>query len=166
MRWVGLEMALDGGRAVVTDETVVTGLAGDSPVVWAHPDVPFWQFSGVYIERGDGLHFRLFAEDADDRPNGLLLARTEGVPEPVEEAPGSLYRTRVLEHLPTGVARLSVLRQGPGGAVLDASLEISGQVIRLLCGEMYLREDGSFEMVSPNESVLVQLNGMRPDCAG
>lgn len=156
-----MEMALDGGNAVVTDETVITGFAGDSPAIWAHPDVPFGQFSSIYLETADGLHFHLLSDDAVDRTNRLLLVRTAQAPEPVLEVPGRLFRTRLLD-LPTGTAKLSVHREGPGGAVLDAALEIGGQVIRLLCGEVYPRQDGSVELVTPNEPVLVQLNGVRP----
>lgn len=146
---------------MVTDETVITGFAGDSPAVWAHPDVPFGQFSSIYLETADGLHFHLVSDEVDDRTNGLLLVRTAQAPEPVLEVPGSLLRTRLLD-LPIGTARLSIHREGPGAAVLDASLEIGGEVIRLLCGEVYARHDGSFELATSNELVLVQLNGVRP----
>lgn len=116
--------------------------------------MPFGQFSSIYLETADGLHFHLVSDNANDRMNGLLLVRTVQAPEPVLEVLGSLLRTRLLD-LPTGTAKLSVHREGPGEAVLDASLEIGGQVIRLLCGEVYARQDGSFKLVTPNESVLV-----------
>ncbi|XDF37063.1 hypothetical protein RBH89_08430 [Paracidovorax avenae] len=164
--WTGLEMALDGGRAVVTDDTVTSGFFGESPAVWAHPDVPFWQFSSIHIKLPSGLYLQLFAEDMDDRPNGLLMAKMDGMPEPVPEAPAGIFRSRALECLPVGQVALSVLREGPGGVVWDASLEISGQVVRLLAGEVYRRQGGTFDIVTPNESVLLQLNGACPHSAG
>lgn len=161
-KWTGLETALDGGNALVADDTVVSGFAEDSPAVWRHPDVPFWQFAYIYLETAAGVNFTLVGEGADDRPGGLLLAITAHAPEPDRELPGSLSRFRVLD-LPTGTAKLSVQREAPEGAVVDASLQIAGHTIRLLCAEVYRRRDCSFDIVAPSESILVQLNGSRPD---
>ncbi|MDH0865091.1 hypothetical protein [Mitsuaria sp. GD03876] len=163
--WSGLEMALDGGNAVVTDETAVTGFFGDTPVVWEHPDVPYRQFVSLEIEVDSGVRFQLFGDDSIDGSSGLLLMEVVREPVRIPETVGEIYRTRTLGCLPTGTATLTVLGQSTTGAITDVALNFEGQVLRLIAGEVHPRQDGTFHIAIPDESVLVQLNGARPDPA-
>ncbi|ANH67107.1 hypothetical protein [Mitsuaria sp. 7] len=156
-------MALNGGEDVAMDESVVSDLAGKSPVVWTHEDVPFWQFVAIDVETSGGTVYRLLSEfnHGDGREYGLFLERSEAPMAPEPEKPGHIFRTRVLEVLPTGTVTVSVQRD-PAGAIVEAWLAIGSDVVRLLSGEIHPRSDGRFDLVSPDETILLQLNGKRP----
>ena len=165
-RWIGLEMALGGGNGVTTDDTVDRGWIGQSPIVWRHAAVPFWQFTMIDVETSAGAIYRLLAESdhEDGSAYGLFLEKTEEPMIPVAEEPGAFFRTRVLERLPTGIVKVGVV-QDAAGAVVEALLDIDGDVVRLLAAEIHPRLDGGFDLVSPDETILLQLNGRRPDTA-
>lgn len=161
--WSGLEMALDGGNPVVPERTVATGILGDAPVVWEHPDVPYRQFVSLEIEVSSGTRFQLLGDDSVDGSSGLLLVKMDRESVHIPETAGHIYRTRTLGCLPTGTATLAVLGRSANGAIMDAALNFEGQVVRLIAGEVHPRQDGTFHIAVPDESVLVQLNGARPN---
>ncbi|OWQ45399.1 hypothetical protein CDL60_19255 [Roseateles noduli] len=162
-RWIGLEMALGGGDCVVTDDTVSNDGSGRSPIVWAYASVPFWQFTMIDVETSAGVIYRLRAEfdHEDESAYGLFLAKTDEPMAWIAEEPGAFFRTRVLEELPTGIVKVGV-EQDTGGAIVEALLDIGGDVVRLLAAEIHPRLDGGFDLVSPDETILLQLNGKRP----
>lgn len=163
VRWLGHEMALAGGNAVVTDETVTSGFAGESPVLWVHPDVPFWQFTELDFELKSGRVCRLLSQiDDGTGPYGLLLFELEKIQEPANAEDGSIFRTRELSGLPTGLAKFDVLRQSASGAVIEVALAIGSDVVRLLAAEIHEQHDGSLHIHEEDESILLQVNGQRP----
>jgi hypothetical protein len=114
------------------------------------------------VETSGGVYRLLSALDHGDRPEyGLFLARPEAPMTSEPEEPGHIFRTRVLEVLPTGTVTVSVQRD-PAGAIVEAWLAIGSDVVRLLSGEIHPRSDGRFDLVSPDETILLQLNGKRP----
>jgi hypothetical protein len=164
VRWIGTEMALGGGGSSVDDQTVDTGWCGAAPVVWEHKSVPFRQFIGIDIELASGEMYRLLSQ-FEDRTNfyGLYLRPLSEMTTPRGADVGSIYRARELVELPTGVATVNVLRQDGPTSVIEATLLFNQLKVRLLSAEVYERGDESFEVVEGDESILVQLNGLKPE---
>ena len=63
------------------------------------------------------------------------------------------------------MAKIAVLRQDNPNAVIEAAISIGSATIRLLSAEVYERAGGTFEICERDETILVQLNGIRPNPA-
>ncbi len=167
VRWVGTEMALCGGEPCSVADAAGQAVDSYTPVQWTHESIPYLQFTGLDIhlangsvlqlnsqlEDGTGYH-GLFLLQAPERQAACKLARAGQV---------SIFRTRDVPELPLGTARLSVNRQEGPNAVVEATIRIGSDTVRLLAAEVSERSGGELRIVEPDESILVQLNGARPE---
>jgi hypothetical protein len=91
-----------------------------------------------------------------DNPSpSLLLSRTQD----------SIYRERLIDELPTGIIKSVevVLDASAEGDISNVNLQVGGHTVSLRAAEVDERCDGSLIIVSPDESVLVQVDGRRPN---
>ena len=148
VRWVGIEMALSEG----TEST---------PVVWEHSSVPFMQFNRLEVLL-DNENVVTLLSQLDDGSDwfGIYarsLAESRLKLEPYEA--GSIFRTRCVSEIPTGKVSNTKEKLDYSGNVLEFSLYIGSSVIRIVSGEVYEREDGSYWVTQIDESLLVQITG-------
>ncbi len=164
VRWTGTEMALGGGISIVSEDTPEDRNWLETPVVWASDVIPFAQFTRIDVQLANGSAYRLLSQHKDGSGfHGLYLLRVAEIEVPEEPRPGCIYRSRELTELPVGQTRVSILRRAESNSIIEFELSIGTETIRMLSGEVYEREEGLFEVVESDESVLVQLNGERPN---
>lgn len=164
VRWVGTEMALGGGEHVMSEDTPETGRWEQTPIIWEHDSIPYAQFTHVDLLLADGRAYRLLSQLEDSTGfHGLYLCELVEIPEPKGPEAFSIYRTRELTELPTGLARVEILRQDHANAVVDVVLSVGSATIRLLSAEVHERRGGTFEICERDETILLQLNGERPN---
>jgi hypothetical protein len=150
VKWVGLEMALT-----------------DKPVLWEHPSVPYLQCTELNVYLEDGTFFQMLAqlEDGTGFHGFYFFGGLERPPldpgQPYET--GSIYRTRELTELPLGVARVVHVRRDGPNAEIEFQLQIGASVVRALAGEIHEEQEGALKVVAPEESILLQVNGLRPN---
>ena len=157
VKWVGDEMALSWVDPPESPERV-------RDQVWAHESVPYLQLSYLDIHLAEGRALRLLSQLEDGSSfHGFFLLnldRSEADSEPSPE--WSIFRTRELDELPLGMAKLSIIRRDGPNALIEIELAIGHDVIRLLAAEVDEQLDGTFRICEPDESILVQLNGAVP----
>jgi hypothetical protein len=164
-RWSGVEMALGGGNEVLDECANRDGVLRTTPLVWRHPSIPFIQFTHLDLSLNDGRIVRIIAEAKGVSDSyGLRLEHLQSQNSPASAPDHPIYRNRELTELPTGAVRVEVVRESSSLAAIDVCLNISGVAVRLVAGEVYER-DGRFEIVEADESILMQLNGQRPNWA-
>jgi hypothetical protein len=157
-------MALGGGERIMSEETPDTGCWEQTPIIWEHDSIPYAQFTHVDLLLTDGRAYRLLSQFEDGTGfHGLYLCELVEIQEPKGPEAFSIYRTRELTELPKGLARVEVLRQDNPNAVIDVVLSIGSATIRLLSAEVHERWGGTFEVCERDETILVQLNGERPN---
>jgi hypothetical protein len=127
VRWHGIEMALR--------ELGAGGLPD-----WQDESVPFLQLNRLDFVLGDGSETSVITYQNDDRwglyrKNALPSSRLR------TDEPGSIFRSRRLETLPTGRIR-GVSVTFHEGDIGEVKLDIEGQEVRLSAGEVYEQNDG------------------------
>lgn len=155
VKWVALEMA-------PTDQA-----GEDGPVLWVHDSVPYLQLSSIDVLMEDGAAYRLLAH-ADDGSGyyGLNLVSIPQLDAPSSDDTGSIFRTRELKELPVGpIAVANVQADGPN-AILRIELDIHSHRILCWAAEVYEENDGAFRIVEADESILLQVDGIRPRESG
>lgn len=164
IRWTGTEMALvEGTQDSNDDDAEATGTVQPEPAQWSHPSIPFLQFINIDIQLSNGTTVRLLSQlDDGSGYYGLYLLDDDNADVPCEEEPGSIFRTRELTELPLGIATVTVVRQDGPDAIIEARIVIDAREIRLLAAEVHLRTPGVFDIVEGDESILLQLDGVRP----
>jgi hypothetical protein len=164
VRWVGNEMALSGGEADSwSDDGEPT--TAFSAVRWYHDSIPYLQLTALDIHLADGRILRLLAQlDHGTGYHGFYLAPADaGLDDDLSpEPPWSIFRTRVLTGLPTGIACLSSLRRDGPHAVIEFGLSIGSDTLSFMAAEVYEDFDGTFRIVEADEHILLQLNGAMP----
>jgi hypothetical protein len=165
VRWVGTEMAIvGGGQSNVWSESDGCWTVEDEAVEWSHPSVPFLQLTNLDIQLANGKTLRLLSQlDDGSEFNGLYLVEIETVSDSNSQAESSIFRTREIVELPVGPSKVTVLRQSGPSAIVEANISITSHTIRLLAAEVHPRTDGKFDIVEGDESILIQLDGARPN---
>lgn len=164
VRWSGTEMALseeDGSR---TNVNFGKECLSSSHVVWEHSSVPYFQFINLDIKLATGKIFHLISQIEDKTGfHGLYLL--DSMPETgvsFNES-CSIYKVHELVDLPVGLANVQVLIQDTPHAVIKARIRIGTDSIDLLAAEIHQSFTGDFEVFDRDESILIQLNGHRPN---
>ena len=148
--WRGSEMALREGD-VFTDP------------VWEDPSVPMLQVCPVTLTLENCLFTITTCQHNDQF--GLSVAQ-DHLPEPEEHHdPCSIFRTRQLAELPTGMVSKVHVELAKDNAIATIRLEIGGDTVDLKAGEVYEEWDGSLRIVYMDESILIQVNGEKPGSA-
>ncbi|MES2072003.1 MAG: hypothetical protein V4488_16725 [Pseudomonadota bacterium] len=158
-------MAVSGGEPVSQADALGNVVNEYTPIIWEHASVPYRQFTGIDIYMADGEVLSLLSQiDDGSGYYGLyLLERQREDTDRVEQREtSSIYQVLDLIELPVGVAGVSVNRQNGENAVLEATISIGKNVVRIVAGEVYDDEHGVFRIVEPDETILLQLNGERP----
>ena len=144
--WIGVEMAFSEG----TEST---------PVIWEHPSIPFMQFDRLEAILDNGNVVNLLSR-IDDGSNWFgIYARSLTSSllrlEPYED--GSIFRTRFVSEIPAGKVSSIKVKLDDAGNVLEFSLCIGSSTIRIVSGEVYDNEDGSYWISQVDETLLVQI---------
>ncbi|MDQ1832544.1 hypothetical protein [Massilia scottii] len=151
VRWVGTEMALS------------EGIAEDGPVLWDHPSVPYLQLISIDVQLNDGAVYRLLSHDDDGTGcDGLYLLVRQAMDTPSCAESGSIFRTRELSELPIGAAIVSVTDMDGPHAVLRVDIVVGTHTVSCWAAEVYERDGGDFAIVDRDESILIQVDGIRP----
>ncbi|PKN21413.1 MAG: hypothetical protein CVU65_16915 [Deltaproteobacteria bacterium HGW-Deltaproteobacteria-22] len=157
VRWVGAEMAIGGGGYCVDEQTVETGWASATPVVWQDDSIPYRQFTHIDMELADGRVFSLVSQFQDGTDfYGLYLVLSDAISKLREADDGGIYRVRELTDFPTGVTSVRAVRRDGPTSVVEAEFSFREGVIRFLSAEVHER-DGGYVIVERDESVLVQM---------
>jgi hypothetical protein len=148
--WQGTEMALAEGRGA------------DEPR-WEDPGIPFLQLINLDLQLDDGRALRLVSHIDDGSGfHGFQLFELEAWPAlAVRADPTSIYRDRPLPCLPSGEVEIAKCRHDGPNAIVEMRFAVSGAEIRLLAAEVD-EHDGTLRILEPDESVLLQVNGVRP----
>jgi len=147
IRWVGIEMALSEGSESV-------------PVIWQHPSIPYAQFDPLDAFLDDGSAFR-FCSQMDDGSDWFGVYSPSHVEKYLSVKPyeaGSIFRTREVAELPVGSITGVETKTDDSANVLELFLVIGGSKIRIVSGEVYETNDGSFKIGFIDESLLVQVS--------
>jgi len=150
-RWVGTEMALSDG------------CLDNGPVRWEHSSVPYLQLISIDVLLTDGSIYRLTSQ-ADDGSGyyGLLLTSRNTMDAAIEPEVGSIFRTRDLSELPVGLASVAITEVEGPNSVLRVEIAVKRRKITFWAAEVSERDDGRFDVVGCDESILVQVDGARP----
>lgn len=145
-QWLGLEHALSWVEEPEEPYQVTS-------VVWQHDSVPFLQVGRIDLRLSTGATLSILGQI-----DGMYLAHAA---EDDYDYSSPTTRWRELRELPLGVLRLlQVRRDGP--YLLEVELLVGSATVRLLAAEVEEQLDGTLRICEPDESVLVQLNGVRP----
>jgi len=130
-----------------------------------YPSIPYLQFTDVDIQLATGKTLRLLSQ-LDDGTGlyGLYLVEIDKVSEASITEEWSIFRRRDIPELPLGLARIEVLRKERANSVIEANIFIATSTIRLLSAEVHPCIQGGCDIVEGDESILIQLNGVRPTC--
>ena len=150
-RWQGIEMALAEADTA-------------SDIRWADPGIPYLQLVDLDLVLATGQVFKLWSQPQDGTGfHGLYLEALDALPALfAPDDPSSIFRGRVLPELPVGAIEIAELRQDGPNATVEMRLMVAGAEVRLVAGEVYEQHDGSLRVVEPDESILLQVNGVWP----
>ena len=150
-RWQGMEMALAEPHAA-------------SGIRWESPGIPFLQLVDLDLALANGQIFKIWSQMEDGTGfHGLYLEALDALPALfASDDPSSIFRSRLLPELPVGAIEIAELRQNGPNATVEVRLMVAGVEVRLVAGEIYEQHDGSLRVVEPEESLLLQVNGVWP----
>lgn len=155
IKWIATEMALSDRPG-----------ANDA-VLWSDLSVPYLQLTSIDIQFDEGSAYRMLSQLGDDSEDGffgLYLLAQEAMDRlsDVDADAGSIYRTRELTELPLGEANVTGTRADGPNAIVRVDVLIDGRIVSFRAAEVYERSDGSFDIVGPDECILVQVDGAMP----
>ncbi|MEN6498676.1 MAG: hypothetical protein ABFD16_30595 [Thermoguttaceae bacterium] len=146
-RWIGLEMALrdnDGGLPE-----------------WENASIPFLQLERIDAVLEDGETARIVTYQNDDQwgiwRHDQLVAL---LPHSSEFA---IYRTRELDELPLGEITNVEVEADDRGDIAAVRFLVAGHCLTLRAGEVYEESDGSLKIVWMDESILLDVDGRKPN---
>ncbi len=144
--WVGREMA-------VREE----GPSGAPQ--FEDPTVPHLQVCPLYLSfvGGGGRQILTYQNDWPGSSGLCVDTLLGGLPDESWE-PGSIFRTRALSELPTGLIQDVFVEQDSYGDIAEVCLKVAGDVITLWSGEVEEEPDGSLRIVRLEESVLIAVS--------
>jgi hypothetical protein len=150
------------GRSIVA--WVATEMAlSEEPVLWEHSSVPYLQLISIDVQLDDGAVYRMLSQlDDGSGYYGLYLVGRDAMDTTFGYESGSIYRTRVLSELPVGPASLVVTDIDGPNAVLAVDVTIGGHSVSCWAAEVQERDGGYFDIVAGDESILIQVDGIRP----
>jgi hypothetical protein len=154
-RWRGIETALSW------DES-----EGLSNVLWYDEQVPYLQLGRLDVQLSTGEAYAIHAQYEDGTGfHGLYVFERLPLPSAgtFESSPESVDRERDLLELPIGEIAISRLRRDGPNAIIEAVLSIAGSELCIRAAEVYEEGDGILVIREPDESILVQVNGSRPN---
>ena len=149
VHWSAIEMALND-------------TSDASALIWCHSSVPMLQLFTLHAQLLDGS-FRKFSTHNDDEC-GILLS-VEDQSTATADGMSPIFRSRNTPEIPCGKIMSVQLTQNRRGNVVTIDLQINSRNIKLFSGEVYERHGAAFEVVLEDESVLVQVDGQRPQVA-
>lgn len=164
LTWHGTEMALGGGTSTRTEDTPTNGVWSESPVVWEDDSIPFLQLINIDLSLMNGKKYRVLSQLEDGSElYGIYALEVSSHEEPRDAEISNLFRSRHLLELPVGSLQVKVMRQASPNAVLEVAFTVGESVVRVVSAEVYERGDGTYEICTPDETLLLQLNGVRPN---
>ncbi len=136
--FVATEIAFRGGDG-----------ADDGPPQFEDRSLPFMQVCPLYLNLDSDQTFR-FITYQDDEFWGICFESQLNAWEPELDAGSSdsLFRTRKLDGFPTGQVQSVEVHLDDDGQIAEVLLNISGDPILLVAGEVHERQDG---MLSDNQ---------------
>jgi len=142
-RLVATEMALCGGE-------------GDGPPEFSRPNLPFLQASLLYLRLATGRTV-VFVTYQNDSNWGLCLNSDlqPGEPELDAGSDDRIWRTRELVSFPLGQVTSVEVSRDDEGDISEVILELSGDAILLLAGEVCPHMDGTLDVTKGDESILL-----------
>ncbi|MFI8616458.1 hypothetical protein ACIGHN_13235 [Acidovorax sp. NPDC077693] len=145
------------------ESTPDTGCWVETPTVWEHETIPFAQFVSIDLFVNGGTAYRLLSQHEDETDFfGLYLI--ELADQPKTDVPlGAGYRNRELNELPTGSTKVEVLRRHGEDQIVEFALRMGNKIVRFLSAEVYERGEENFDICELDESILMQLDGQRPN---
>lgn len=154
-RWQGMEMALAEADAA-------------SDICWADPSIPYLQLVDLDLVIANGQVFKLWSQLQDGTGfHGLYLEALDALPALfAPDDPSSIFRGRSLPELPVGAIEIAELRQDGPNATIEIRLMVAGVEVRLVAGEVHEQQDGSLRVAEPDESILLQVDGVWPPMPG
>lgn len=140
------------------------GAYGEGSVLWEHESIPYLQLTSIDVLMEDGALYRLLSQ-ADDGSGyyGLFLISIEALDAPSTCEAGSIFRTRELHELPVGPVTVTIAQADGPTAILRIEVNVNSRSISCWAAEVYEENDGSFRIVGSDESILLQLDGIRPN---
>lgn len=164
LAWSGTEMALGGGAMTMAETTPETGVWAQTPLVWEHDSIPFLQLTNLDVTLDGGEVYRVLSQFDDGLGrHGIYLVQLPLAADGRDTEMSSAFRIRQLSEFPTGRVSVNVAREDGPRAILEVQLSVGASVVRLVSGEVYEREADVFEICGPDETLLVQLDGQRPN---
>ena len=155
---VGNIRSLEGQTvsSLVAYEMAFRGGEGDGPSQFSDPALPFLQLGALYIHLGSGKTVK-FETYQNDSNWGLILTSDFQPWELLSDARSrdSIFRTRELGSFPTGSVDAVNVTLDSDGDISEVLLDISGEAILLVAGEVYEQADGTFHVCIGDESVLL-----------
>ncbi len=145
--WIGVEMAVrDAGP-------------GGLPQ-WRDDSVPLLQLGrlDLILSGGPVASIVTYQNDANW---GLSLRDDLPPVQPDSPAPESIFRTRTLNELPAGEISAVAVLLDDSEDITEVRLGIGGHEVPLRAGEIYEHAD-RLQVVTSDESILVQVDGQRP----
>lgn len=130
-----------------------------------HSSVPYPQLISIDLQLDDGSVYRMLSQLDDGSGSGycgLYLDIRDANESPCTFEIGSIYRTRELSEMPVGATTVAVTESDGPAAVVRMEMGVGGATISFWAAEVDERDGGSFEIGGPDESILVQVDGMRP----
>jgi hypothetical protein len=146
------------GKIVKSFLGVEMALREDDSPQFEDPHVPCKQFSLLYIYFEDGEVLKLLNYQHDDVFGFYLTSIEPDEPGMVD----GIYRLNKLSELQCGRIDRVETRLGSEDDIWQIQLEIKGQKILFVAGEIYERDDVSFDIVMEDESILLFID---PDAA-
>jgi hypothetical protein len=147
--WTAVEMALNESP-------------DPSALIWDHSSIPMLQLSCLHAQFSDDTSRIFSTHDVDEC--GLFLT-VEHHHLTIAEDMSPIFRVRGLPELPCGQILGVHFQRNHRENVVSIDLRFVNCVVNLSSGEIYERNDGSFEVIRADESVLVQVDGKRPQVA-
>ncbi|MCY0913733.1 hypothetical protein [Massilia antarctica] len=125
--------------------------------------VPYLQFISIDVQLNDGSVYRMLSHYDDGTGcYGLYLLVQDAMDTPSGAESGSIYRTRELSELPIGAATVKITDIDGPNAVLRVDIVVGTHTVSCWAAEVYDRGGGDFAVVDRDESILVQVDGVRP----
>ena len=142
--------------SLVAREMAFRGGEGDGPSQFSDSTLPFLQLDALYLRLGSGKTVQ-FITYQNNLKWGLILTFDVEPRELVFDAGSndSIVRTGELDTFPTGSISAVDVTLDSDGDISEVLLDISGEPILLVAGEVYEQADGTLEVCIGDESILL-----------
>lgn len=143
LSWLGVELALASSEGI-------------SNVIWSDKSVPYNQFFEIELNLSENIKARI-ESGLDQNCNYYCLTFLNEAKnlELYEAKVGDFIRVRLLEELPTGKIESIKTFYNDMNMLVSVSIVINGTEIEICSGEIIETEESTFEIIKPQEFVLV-----------